>query len=260
MANKFNKDQIAEDAVNDTHIDWGTGVNQVSAGDMPIADAGGFYLSEDVEGALQEIAGGGGGGNGKILISSHDTTSDYLENKLVDDGGTTITKLSAGGNEQLQISSHSEGADNQNLWETISSDSGSATAGAEDDTLTVAGGDGTDTEITDKTLSINISADGVKDYHVDWGTGENQVSLDDVPDGLIRILGAGGSGLVNIDSTDPVSPDEGELFLNSSDNELKIFYLGQWNILHSFTFPYIRILENGDIRILENGDTRITEA
>lgn len=42
------------DIIKDTHIDWGTGANQVSAVDVPIADAGSIITATEVEGALQE--------------------------------------------------------------------------------------------------------------------------------------------------------------------------------------------------------------
>lgn len=45
---------LGTDTVDDTHIDWGTGANQVSAGDMPIADAGGIITGTTVEAALAE--------------------------------------------------------------------------------------------------------------------------------------------------------------------------------------------------------------
>ena len=45
---------IAGDSVNDTHINWGTGTNQVSAVDIPIADGGDIISATDVEAALQE--------------------------------------------------------------------------------------------------------------------------------------------------------------------------------------------------------------
>lgn len=44
----------AANTVDDTHIDWGTGANQVSAVDVPIADAGGIITGTEVETALQE--------------------------------------------------------------------------------------------------------------------------------------------------------------------------------------------------------------
>ena len=45
---------INADKVDDTHINWGTGAGQVSAVDVPIADAGGIITATEVEGALQE--------------------------------------------------------------------------------------------------------------------------------------------------------------------------------------------------------------
>ena len=47
--------EVIEDSINDTHIDWGLGTNQVSAVDIPIADAGSFYTGTEVETALQEV-------------------------------------------------------------------------------------------------------------------------------------------------------------------------------------------------------------
>lgn len=49
---------LAPRAIKDTHIDWGTGVLQVSAADMPIADAGSHYVGTTVEAALSEIGVG----------------------------------------------------------------------------------------------------------------------------------------------------------------------------------------------------------
>ena len=49
--------ELGADAVGDVNIDWGTGRDQVSAGDMPIADAGNVFTGTTVEAALQEIAG-----------------------------------------------------------------------------------------------------------------------------------------------------------------------------------------------------------
>lgn len=46
----------SNDAVKDTHIDWGTSENQVSAVDMPIADANSNFTAENVEAALAEFA------------------------------------------------------------------------------------------------------------------------------------------------------------------------------------------------------------
>jgi len=45
---------VQNDEIKDSHIDWGTGSEQVSAVDMPIADAGSHFTGTDVETALQE--------------------------------------------------------------------------------------------------------------------------------------------------------------------------------------------------------------
>jgi len=46
--------QLKADGIKDTHIDWGAGANQVSAVDLPIADAGSIITGTEVETALQE--------------------------------------------------------------------------------------------------------------------------------------------------------------------------------------------------------------
>ena len=47
------------DVIKDQHIDFGTGANQVSAIDMPIADAGSRITATETENAIQELAGAG---------------------------------------------------------------------------------------------------------------------------------------------------------------------------------------------------------
>jgi hypothetical protein len=50
---------VDADEIKDTMIDWGTGAGQVSAADVPIADAGTRFTGTEVEAALQELAGSG---------------------------------------------------------------------------------------------------------------------------------------------------------------------------------------------------------
>jgi len=83
--------QVKADGIDDTHIDFGTGANQVNAADIPIIDAGAFTDQTDVEGALQEIygvigdgegvdyiAGTGGVSKGDLVyVSGNDTASTY---------------------------------------------------------------------------------------------------------------------------------------------------------------------------------------
>lgn len=47
--------RVKADGINDTHIDFGTGANQVSAVDIPITDTGTYFEGTEVETALAEI-------------------------------------------------------------------------------------------------------------------------------------------------------------------------------------------------------------
>jgi hypothetical protein len=46
---------LEDDAIKSKHVDWGTGVGQVSAADVPIADVGTHFATDNVEAALQEL-------------------------------------------------------------------------------------------------------------------------------------------------------------------------------------------------------------
>jgi hypothetical protein len=82
--------RVKADGINDTHIDWGTGANQVSAADVPIADAGNYTAQTQVEGALQELYGlvgqvgvnytvavGGVTKGFPVYVSANDTVAEY---------------------------------------------------------------------------------------------------------------------------------------------------------------------------------------
>lgn len=82
--------RVKADGINDTHIDFGTGANQVSAVDIPIADAGNFTTQTEVEGALQELYGliaangvsytvgvGGVTAGRPCYVSANNTVSEY---------------------------------------------------------------------------------------------------------------------------------------------------------------------------------------
>lgn len=101
--------QVKADGINDTHIDWGVGANQVSAVDMPIADAGTLFATDNVEAALAEVMGdvnaiednGILGGNG--IITSGTIGADTLT-VSADVDGTSIT-ATGGTGAQLAVTS-----------------------------------------------------------------------------------------------------------------------------------------------------------
>lgn len=73
------------DNVKDTHVDWGTGASQISAVDLPIADAGNKITATEVEGALQE---------NRTAIDLN-TAADL--DTVSDRGATTNQSLTTGG-------------------------------------------------------------------------------------------------------------------------------------------------------------------
>jgi hypothetical protein len=73
---------IAANGINDTHIDWGTGANQVSAVDIPIADSGGIITGTEVETALQE-------NRTAIDLNTTHRSSDGSDHTFIDQDVTT---------------------------------------------------------------------------------------------------------------------------------------------------------------------------
>lgn len=90
---------IATDGINDTHIDWGTGVNQVSAVDIPIADGGAIITATEVEGALQENRtaidlntthrGSSGTDHSDVVLNTTHRTSDGSDHTYIDQDVTS---------------------------------------------------------------------------------------------------------------------------------------------------------------------------
>jgi len=80
-----------------------------------------------------------------------DTTTDTLN--IV--GGTGVTLTGNATTDTITIST--DGQPDQNLFETITGDSGSTTANVTNDTLTIAGGTGIDTVVSGDTLTITAN-------------------------------------------------------------------------------------------------------
>ncbi len=197
---------IQDNAVDDNDIDWGTGAGEISATDMPIADAGGYYATDDVEAALQALGSltGGSvvnqitGGNG-IVPNGPSTGNVTLNVDLTELNYTGLTAASA---TQLNVV-YGTGANTAvegNETATITAGSGLTGGIAADalgdgftSTLTVGDGNGLtvndddiDVNVDDATIEIatdalRVKADGINDSHIDWGTGANEVAAGDVP-------------------------------------------------------------------------------
>ncbi len=64
----------------------------------------------------QRGSAGGGSSSPTVKVSAADTTANYLENKIVAGTNVTITKLNAGGNEQLRIAASGGGGGTGNSY------------------------------------------------------------------------------------------------------------------------------------------------
>lgn len=68
------------------------------------------------------------------------------------------------------------------------------------------------------------------------------------------------SGGITLVASNPASADEGTLILNTSNNSIYVYYLGEWRLLHTLTIAdEFLLLENGDFILLENGDKIIKD-
>lgn len=58
-----------------------------------------------------------------------------------------------------------------------------------------------------------------------------------------------------ISASDPASGYEGQFLINTTTNELKVYYAGNWQLVATLTPPgNLLLLENGDGLLMENGD------
>ena len=132
LANDTIDFDVADDSINENHIDFGSGADQVDATSIPL-DSGGTWSGSatNVQDALEELEG----------ASAKWTTfvTPYGTNPVADEASDTLTFQSSTG------------------------------------TIKITGYD--DPEIID----IDIEDDGIKDNHIDWGTGVGQVSGADLP-------------------------------------------------------------------------------
>ncbi len=184
---------LATDGITDLYIDWGTGVYEVSAVDLLIADAGIIITATEVEGALQEnrtaidlntdktiddtaynegtwnantdaatknairdkIETMGSGADVLVKVSTNDTTADYLWSKITEGDGIDLTHNNEYGNADIVISGEVATAGNAGIASFAP-------------VFNVIAG------------SVNLAADGITDTYIDWGTGVYEVSAVDL--------------------------------------------------------------------------------
>jgi len=134
--------------------------------DLGITDgADGEVLTTDGAGNFGFAAVSGGGGDpdqnifATISSDSGSTTADTVTDTLTIAGGADIATSVSGDTVTIDFTG-SSGA-SQNLFETVSADSGSTTADASTDTLTVSGGTDITTSVSGDTVTISYTGSGV---------------------------------------------------------------------------------------------------
>ena len=85
--------------IQDANIDFGTGTNQVSAVDIPIADGNDFYDSNNVEGALQDV----GFDVNSIMMYYNGTFDEFFDAFVASDGATVTMSLEKSGGGDLTM-------------------------------------------------------------------------------------------------------------------------------------------------------------
>jgi len=184
--------RVMADGIDDTHVDWGTGANQVAGGDVPLVDAGAYYAVDDVESALQEvglalsagvvtdITGGVGIDPDGASSGSVTLTADLTE--------LTLTGLSATGASAMEVDygAIANTAVEGNQTATINAGNGLtgdmvADALGDGFTATLVVGDGTGivvnandvaVDLTELTLT-GLTATGADAMEVDYGVAAN---------------------------------------------------------------------------------------
>jgi len=172
---------IKADGIDDTHIDFGTGSNQVSTADIP--EQTNLYYTEAradsaARSALVAVDAGGDGSFGYdsatgIFTYTGPSASEVRAHITAGEG----IDISSG-----EISGEDATASNKGIA-SFSSDHFDVSSGA-----------------------VTIKADGIDDTHIDFGTGTNQVSTADIPEQtnlyytVARADSAARSALIGIDA------------------------------------------------------------
>lgn len=102
-------------------------------------------------------------GFGKVAVAGQNTVNSNTSNDTLNlIAGSNITISTSDISDSITINSSGGGeVAEQNLWATISADSGATTANTTTDTLTIAGGTGISTAISGDTLTVSFTGSSI---------------------------------------------------------------------------------------------------
>jgi len=140
--------EIQDDSIQESDIDWGSGADQIDATSIPL-DSGGTYSGSatNVQDALEELEGAQAKWTTIVVPNGSNPVADAASDTL-----------------------------------TLQSSSGAVIITGYDDPEIVD----FDVQVDDLSIEVTstglqVKADGIKDTHIDWGTGAGQVSATDIP-------------------------------------------------------------------------------
>ncbi len=148
---------IKADGIDDTHIDFGTGTNQVSTADIPEQTNLYYTTSRADSAARSALVAVDAGGDGSFAYDS------------------ATGKFTYTGPNASEVRAHFTAGEGIDI--------SSGEISGEDATVSNKGIASFDTEnFTVSSGAVSLKTDGIDDTHIDFGTGTNQVSTADLPE------------------------------------------------------------------------------
>lgn len=207
---------IAATGIKDTHIDWGTGMGQVSTFFIP-EQTNLYYTDERVDDRVAVLIQ-----NGTGIAWTYDDVANTLT------GNVSITQYT---DEMAQDAVGGMIVDTNTIDLTYTD----ATPELKAD---VRYQDSTTIDLSDDAsgLKADVKTDSINDTHIDWGTGANQVSIADIPDGFT-------TGSVPFSDGTNLIEDNSNLFWDDTNNRLSVG-------INSGLDPRVGMTVSGDVDIL----------
>ena len=199
---------IKANGINDTHLDFGTGTNQISTDDLTEGSSNQYFTDARARASVSVGSEASASGDGGIAYNSSTGVLTYTPPTLaglsgsIDNLSDVDITTSAPSNNQVLLFNTSSG---KFVPGDVSSGAGYQSTSVLSDLTDVTFSGGTSegqilvfdasapTQFVNRNLSGAVTLDGdgvtalaadtVNDTHIDFGTGTNQVNTDDLPEG-----------------------------------------------------------------------------
>lgn len=181
---------------------WQVLANKGDKGDTGATGATGATGPQGVQGVKGDTGLTGADGPNNITSSTTTNLTGFLvgngsavsaDNSTYQPLNTVLTELTALTDPNADRVPFWNDTSNNFEWKTIGTASGNLAAGDHThaqlhDAVTVTDSTTLDFTLTGQDITASVKTDSINDTHIDWGTGANQVSADDIPDGATNII------------------------------------------------------------------------